>query len=103
MNNGYTEELTIDRIDNDKGYLPNNCRWITFGEQQANKRNTIFIEYNGERRCLRTLCIELGLPYKTIHRRYKRMKKNGEEIDTDRLFRPVQEKYVAPIYRKEVE
>lgn len=38
LNNGYDDSLTIDRIDNDKGYSPNNCRWITIQEQQHNKR-----------------------------------------------------------------
>lgn len=36
--NGYTDELTIDRKDNTRGYSPDNCRWITIQEQQRNKR-----------------------------------------------------------------
>jgi hypothetical protein len=38
MNNGYREDLSIDRIDNDKGYSPNNCRWATIQEQRHNQR-----------------------------------------------------------------
>ena len=38
LNNGYAENLTIDRIDNDGSYTPNNCRWITMAEQNKNKR-----------------------------------------------------------------
>lgn len=38
MDNGYGETLTIDRIDNYKGYEPSNCRWITLEDQQKNKR-----------------------------------------------------------------
>ena len=41
MNNGYDENLTIDRINNDKNYEPSNCRWITVKEQNRNKRNNI--------------------------------------------------------------
>ena len=39
--NGYNEELTIDRKNNDKGYSPDNCRWATMKEQSNNKRNNL--------------------------------------------------------------
>lgn len=39
MDNGYQENLTIDRINVNGDYCPNNCRWITMAEQQRNKRN----------------------------------------------------------------
>ena len=38
IDNGYQENLTIDRIDTNKGYSPDNCRWITMAEQNKNKR-----------------------------------------------------------------
>ena len=38
MANGYSDELTIDRIDSDKGYFPENCRWVTMTIQNQNKK-----------------------------------------------------------------
>lgn len=100
MDNGYNDSLTIDRIDNGKGYSPDNCRWITIEQQQSNKRNTVFVEYQGEKWCLRTLCENIGFPYKTAHRRYMRMTRRGEPITTDKLIAPIDESKIPFRYRK---
>lgn len=47
MSHGYEEHLTIDRIDNDKGYSPDNCRWTDYRTQNRNKRNVPTYEHNG--------------------------------------------------------
>lgn len=43
-NNGYAEHLTIDRIDNNRGYCPSNCRWVTPAQQNNNQRRTVRID-----------------------------------------------------------
>lgn len=48
MANGYTDELTLDRIDNDKGYCPENCRWATYLVQENNRTNNVLYEIDGE-------------------------------------------------------
>lgn len=48
MSNGYKDDLTIDRIENDKGYYPSNCRWATYKEQENNRRNNRLIQFGGE-------------------------------------------------------
>lgn len=46
--NGYCEDLTIDRIDNDGDYRPENCRWVTMKEQNSNKRSSLLLTYDDE-------------------------------------------------------
>lgn len=100
ISHGYAETLTIDRIDNNKGYSPDNCRWITIEAQQANKTTTVYIEYQGTSYCLRTLCLMLNFPYKTAHRRYRKLIKRGLPITFDKVFAPIDKSKIAFKYRK---
>lgn len=101
IRNGYSDSLTIDRIDNNLGYSPSNCRWVTISEQQSNKQNTIYVTYKGEKRCLRTLCSEIGFPYKTANRRYRTMLKRGIKVTTNELFKPILTNRTPFRYRKQ--
>ena len=47
--NGYRDDLTIDRINVNGNYCPENCRWVTNQVQQNNRRDNHYIEYNGEK------------------------------------------------------
>lgn len=70
--NGYDDSLTIDRIDGNKGYSPENCRWVDWKTQTRNKSNNINITRNGETKCLKDWCTELGLKYRSICQRITR-------------------------------
>lgn len=71
MKNGYSDELTIDRIDNDKGYSPDNCRWATVLDQANNRRNVKLYDFNGKQQSLPNWCRELNLNYKCVRTRVK--------------------------------
>lgn len=62
LENGYSEDLTIDRIDVNGNYSPENCKWSTCTEQANNKRNNHIVEYHGERYTLAELGRIVGVP-----------------------------------------
>jgi hypothetical protein len=75
--NGYKDNLTLDRIDNDGNYEPNNCRWITMLEQSRPggkrlRKDILFIEYKGE--CLSSMdwSKRLGAKYNIVLQRLNR-------------------------------
>lgn len=63
---GYTDNLTIDRIDNDGNYCPENCRWATRQVQRDNERDRKCRYKNGERFSIKRASIEKGLPYNVV-------------------------------------
>ena len=71
LSNGYQERLTIDRIDNSKGYSPDNCRWIDRNIQNNNTRRNRYITYNGKTQSMAIWAKELNIPYSALkHRLY---------------------------------
>lgn len=65
LDNGYSDDKSIDRKDNDKGYYPSNCRWVDNTTQANNTSRNILIEYKGEVKTLSKWCEELNYPYKS--------------------------------------
>lgn len=72
FNNGYKDDLTIDRIDCFGNYEPSNCRWVSQKVQQNNRTNTIRITYQGETRTISEWSDITGIKHKTIWSRYRR-------------------------------
>ena len=72
MDNGYSDSLSIDRINNDKGYSPDNCRWVDQKVQANNTRWNHHIEYNGEDHTLSEWGKILGIKPNTLLYRIRR-------------------------------
>lgn len=71
FDNGYGDNLTLDRVDTNKNYSPDNCRWVTMKEQANNKRNNHFIMYKGELKTVAEWCRTLNLNYNSVKTRLR--------------------------------
>lgn len=83
IENGYSENLTIDRIDNDGDYSPQNCKWSTNEEQCNNRSTCIYITIGNETKTLMQWCEVFNIDYKMVYARYKR----DPFIGIEKLFR----------------
>lgn len=72
IENGYSKGLSIDRIDVNGDYSPDNCRWATMREQANNTRRNVFIDYDGQRKTAAEWGRELGVKADTIRWRVER-------------------------------
>lgn len=86
VNNGYKENLTIDRINVNGDYEPNNCRWVTQKTQSVNKRNNRFITYDGQTLTIKEWSEKLNIPYTRITTRLYR------GVPISELFEPPERK-----------
>src|SRR5574344_32720 len=67
MDNGYQDDLTIDRINPTQGYCPQNCRWISIKEQQNNRTNNHLITFQSRTLTLQQWGEELGIKWTTLY------------------------------------
>lgn len=77
LSNGYAENLTIDRIDNDGDYCPENCRWVSMKIQANNRTRTKYYEAFGERHTLSEWADIVGVTIEFLRGRIK----NGWDIE----------------------
>lgn len=90
LSHGYRNDLAIDRIDNDKGYSPDNCRWVTPSQNCCNRSTTHFVTAFGKRQSLMEWSRELNISYNTLKKRVTDHHEDGEY-----LLRPSRRKAVV--------
>ena len=76
LDNGYEEGLTIDRINSDKDYCPENCRWVTLNDNARYKSSTSILTVNGETHTGREWARILNIGVNVINRMLRRYGKN---------------------------
>jgi hypothetical protein len=69
IKNGYSDDLTLDRINNDGNYEPDNCKWSTYEEQNFNRRTNRLFTINGEIRTAKEWCEITGTNINTFWQR----------------------------------
>ena len=94
LRSSYAASLYLDRIDHNKPYSPNNCRWVDAAQSTRNRTNTLRISYEGRSLTLVEWAAHFGLTYKTL---YQRLQK-GEEPPN--IFRPREKSRRTPTPKK---
>ena len=97
LSHGWECGLQIDRIDNDKGYFPNNVRFVTRAENLRNKRTNHMLTFGGETLCVADWCERFGISDSTLWRRLT----SGWSVE-DALTKPLQKRNGRKWMKEEV-
>lgn len=101
IKNGYNDNLTLDRIDNDGNYEPSNCRWVDFATQNRNKSDNVYVTIDGITKVIEDWERECGVSAGTIRKRL------NEGISGEDLLKPVERYagcssgFIGVMYRKD--
>jgi hypothetical protein len=87
LSNGYAKGLSLDRINNDGPYAPENCRWTTARAQLNNRRGNIIIEFRGISQTIAQWEQQLGFKTSVLHQRIRRAKWSIERALTEPVRR----------------
>ena len=79
LKSGYTDALTLDRIDTTRGYSPDNCRWASYSVQANNRSCNVNIVYNGSTHTLANACRLANVSYNSVKTRCKRFGETPQE------------------------
>lgn len=72
ISSGYSDELSLDRKNVNGNYEPSNCKWSTIREQSVNKRNSVWVEFEGKLQPLIDVAAKTHISYSTLYGRLKR-------------------------------
>lgn len=86
IKNGYRDDLSIDRIDNDGDYTPENCKWSTIEQQSNNKRRTVFFEFLGVKKSLKQWTDFMGWSYEKHFARRRRGKDTFRQEEIEQII-----------------
>lgn len=87
VTHGYSDYLTLDRIDVNGNYEPSNCRWLSIKQQENNRTNNRLITYKGETRTMSEWAEYLGISYNCLQMRLNAYGYSVEEAFESKKYR----------------